>query len=407
MLSPSWLRSDGARRTGARHRRRHTGAHRAARLREGLRAARDGRGRRGRRRRRGVARCSATRANITPAPSPTSSVPRATRSGARYAVAVANGTAALAVRAGRARRRLRRRGRRSRVHVHRDGERRRRGRARCRCSPRSTTPSGSIPPRSTTEITDRTAAIIAVHLENVGVRPRRRARGRRPPRRPGDRRHRAGVRRDVPRPRISARSARSARSRSSRRRTSPRARAASSSPTTRRSTCARRAIRTRAASSSRATRAARRRAHRVVRGREPAHGRAGRRGRGRAARPAARRSSPRCRDDEGADRRARRRRSTVSRGAGVPDPDGDGSSSITWFLPDAAIAKRFAAALRAEGVPCAQMYRGRPVYLNAAVLAPPHRVGQGRAVGVRGAPDRPHLRRGPVPAHRRRSSPAR
>jgi len=52
-----------------------------------------------------------------------------------------------------------------------------------------------------------------------------------------------------------------------------------------------------------------------------------------------------------------------------PDPEGDGSSSVTWFLPDAPIAKRFAAALRAEGVPCAQMYRGRPVYLNAAVLA--------------------------------------
>jgi 8-amino-3,8-dideoxy-alpha-D-manno-octulosonate transaminase len=53
----------------------------------------------------------------------------------------------------------------------------------------------------------------------------------------------------------------------------------------------------------------------------------------------------------------------------IPDPDGDGSSSITWFLPDAATAKRFAAAVRAEGVPCAQMYHGRPVYLNAAVLA--------------------------------------
>jgi 8-amino-3,8-dideoxy-alpha-D-manno-octulosonate transaminase len=52
-----------------------------------------------------------------------------------------------------------------------------------------------------------------------------------------------------------------------------------------------------------------------------------------------------------------------------PDPDGDGSSSITWFLPDAPLAKRFAAAVRAEGVPCAQMYRGRPVYLNASVLA--------------------------------------
>jgi len=52
-----------------------------------------------------------------------------------------------------------------------------------------------------------------------------------------------------------------------------------------------------------------------------------------------------------------------------PDPDGDGSSSVTWFLPDAALAKRFAAALRAEGIPCAQMYRGLPVYLNATVLA--------------------------------------
>jgi 8-amino-3,8-dideoxy-alpha-D-manno-octulosonate transaminase len=52
-----------------------------------------------------------------------------------------------------------------------------------------------------------------------------------------------------------------------------------------------------------------------------------------------------------------------------PDPDGDGSSSITWFLPAAVVAKRFAAALRAEGIPCAQMYRGLPVYLNAAVLA--------------------------------------
>jgi 8-amino-3,8-dideoxy-alpha-D-manno-octulosonate transaminase len=51
-----------------------------------------------------------------------------------------------------------------------------------------------------------------------------------------------------------------------------------------------------------------------------------------------------------------------------PDPEGDGSSSITWFLPDAALARRFAAAVRAEGVPCAQMYGGHPVYLNAAVL---------------------------------------
>lgn len=53
----------------------------------------------------------------------------------------------------------------------------------------------------------------------------------------------------------------------------------------------------------------------------------------------------------------------------LPDPDGDGGSSITWFLRDAPTAKQFAALLREEGVPAAQMYRGRPVYLNPAVLA--------------------------------------
>ena len=52
-----------------------------------------------------------------------------------------------------------------------------------------------------------------------------------------------------------------------------------------------------------------------------------------------------------------------------PDPAGDGSSSITWFLPDAATAKQFASALREQGVPCAQMYRGRPVYLSPSVIA--------------------------------------
>ncbi|MEY2461167.1 MAG: hypothetical protein QOG30_2997, partial [Acidimicrobiaceae bacterium] len=52
-----------------------------------------------------------------------------------------------------------------------------------------------------------------------------------------------------------------------------------------------------------------------------------------------------------------------------PDPEGDGSSSITWFLSDAPTAKRFAAALRDEGVPCAQMYRGRPVYLSPSLVA--------------------------------------
>jgi 8-amino-3,8-dideoxy-alpha-D-manno-octulosonate transaminase len=53
----------------------------------------------------------------------------------------------------------------------------------------------------------------------------------------------------------------------------------------------------------------------------------------------------------------------------LPDAEGDGGSSITWFLRDAPTAKRFAALLRDEGVPAAQMYRGRPVYLTPAVMA--------------------------------------
>jgi len=51
------------------------------------------------------------------------------------------------------------------------------------------------------------------------------------------------------------------------------------------------------------------------------------------------------------------------------DPDGDGGSSITWFVPSPDVAKRFVAALRAEGVPSAQMYEGKPVYTNPAILA--------------------------------------
>lgn len=52
----------------------------------------------------------------------------------------------------------------------------------------------------------------------------------------------------------------------------------------------------------------------------------------------------------------------------VPDPEGAGGSSLTWFLPDADLARRFTKALRAEGVPCAQMYGGKPVYANRAIL---------------------------------------
>jgi 8-amino-3,8-dideoxy-alpha-D-manno-octulosonate transaminase len=52
----------------------------------------------------------------------------------------------------------------------------------------------------------------------------------------------------------------------------------------------------------------------------------------------------------------------------IPDPDGQGGSSLTWFLPDPQVARRFAKALLAEGVPCAQMYGGRPVYATPSIL---------------------------------------
>ena len=53
----------------------------------------------------------------------------------------------------------------------------------------------------------------------------------------------------------------------------------------------------------------------------------------------------------------------------VPDPVGDGSSSCMWFLPDQAMAKRFVKGLLGHGIPCAQMYRGEPVYWNPAILS--------------------------------------
>jgi 8-amino-3,8-dideoxy-alpha-D-manno-octulosonate transaminase len=51
----------------------------------------------------------------------------------------------------------------------------------------------------------------------------------------------------------------------------------------------------------------------------------------------------------------------------LPDPDGIGGSSLTWFAPDPRTAEAIVAALRAEGAPAAQMYEGRPVYANPAV----------------------------------------
>lgn len=51
------------------------------------------------------------------------------------------------------------------------------------------------------------------------------------------------------------------------------------------------------------------------------------------------------------------------------DPDGAGLSSLTWFVPTPEIARSFAKALRAEGVPAGQLYNGLPVYTNPAILA--------------------------------------
>jgi 8-amino-3,8-dideoxy-alpha-D-manno-octulosonate transaminase len=53
----------------------------------------------------------------------------------------------------------------------------------------------------------------------------------------------------------------------------------------------------------------------------------------------------------------------------LPDAEGAGGSSLTWFSPDTVIARRFVGALQAEGIPAAQMYDGEPVYANEAVRA--------------------------------------
>jgi dTDP-4-amino-4,6-dideoxygalactose transaminase len=68
----------------------------------------------------------------------------------------------------------------------------------------------------------------------------------------------------------------------------------------------------------------------------------------------------------------------------IPDPAGDGSSSCMWFLPDKDAARRLARGLIAEGFPCAQMYRGEPVYWNPAVLARRTATGTGDWVAAKG-----------------------
>jgi 8-amino-3,8-dideoxy-alpha-D-manno-octulosonate transaminase len=59
------------------------------------------------------------------------------------------------------------------------------------------------------------------------------------------------------------------------------------------------------------------------------------------------------------------------------DSDGDGASSLTWYLPTTEVARHFAKALRAEGIPAGAIYDGRPVYATPAILAKRTATGKG------------------------------
>ena len=52
----------------------------------------------------------------------------------------------------------------------------------------------------------------------------------------------------------------------------------------------------------------------------------------------------------------------------LPDPDGDGGSSVNLFLPDRPTAKAFLRTLIAEGIPAGQLYGGKPVYLTPSIV---------------------------------------
>ncbi len=52
----------------------------------------------------------------------------------------------------------------------------------------------------------------------------------------------------------------------------------------------------------------------------------------------------------------------------LPDPDGDGGSSVNLFLPTAETARRFVKAMRAEKLPAGQLYNGLPVYLTPSIV---------------------------------------
>lgn len=53
----------------------------------------------------------------------------------------------------------------------------------------------------------------------------------------------------------------------------------------------------------------------------------------------------------------------------LPDPEGDGGSSVNLFLPTAELARRFVKAMRAERLPAGQLYNGQPVYLTPSIIA--------------------------------------
>ena len=52
----------------------------------------------------------------------------------------------------------------------------------------------------------------------------------------------------------------------------------------------------------------------------------------------------------------------------LADPDGDGGSSVNLFLPTASAARRFVKAMRAEKIPAGQLYNGQPVYLTPSIV---------------------------------------
>lgn len=80
-----------------------------------------------------------------------------------------------------------------------------------------------------------------------------------------------------------------------------------------------------------------------------------------------------------------------------PDPEGDGCSSIGFLLPDAGLARRFAKALIAEGVPAGRMYRGQPVYATESILQKRTASGKGGPWNCAEHPSRVDYRMGMCP----------